>query len=82
MQPVINLVFSLPLSQAEQVLAFVKSLGSTDDISSPHAELLSFTPSPLLEIRDLLDDLEQVVRFIVKKRRAVLQRRTRHRIGG
>lgn len=35
MQPNINLSFSLPLPQAERVLAFVKSLGQNEDNSSP-----------------------------------------------
>ena len=88
MLPTIELSFCLPLPQAEQVLAFVRSLNPTErnsnlplqiplttkgldsgtDGSPGNGTILSFTPSPLQELRYLLDDrLQQVIRFAVQK---------------
>jgi hypothetical protein len=76
----INLSFTLPVSQAEKVLAFVRSFGSADPNSGAFTEVAKETPGvapmqaepvPLHQQRPdlgyLLDRrLEQVVSFIVR----------------
>lgn len=80
MEPTVSLSFTLPMWQAERVIALVKSFGETatkgvgkeGTREEPDGGPFQFTPNSHEErkLRYLLDgrpDLQLVVRFIVKK---------------